>query len=89
MTEPQYIFHLNDKYFDAVYPVDYYNDKKVFFDSGAKQFFVMYQLLRNKEFVLTIEDKSTGSKVTVNNENEFKQWALENYPMYNEYLKKF
>jgi hypothetical protein len=86
---PQFIFHLNDKYFDAVYPVDYYNDKKVFFDSGAKQFFVMYQILRNREFVLTIEDKSSGSKLAVNDENEFKQWVLENYPMYTQNLTGF
>ncbi len=86
---PKFIFHFNNKYFDAVYPVDYYNDKKVFFDSGAKQFFIMYQILRNSEFVLTIEDKSNSNKLTINDENEFKQWVLENYPMYNECLETF
>lgn len=63
--------------------------KKYFFDSGAKQFFVMYQVLRNREFILTIEDKSTGSKLIVNDENEFKQWVLENYPMYSQNLTGF
>jgi hypothetical protein len=89
MFEAAFIFHLNDKYFGAVYPVDYYNDKKVFFDSGSRQFFAMYQILRNRQSVLTIEDNSTGSRLTMNNENEFKQWVSEHYPMYINYLENY
>lgn len=89
MLEPKYIFYLNDTYFDTIYGLDYYNDKKVFFTSGAKQFFVMYQVLRNKGFVLTIEEKSSGNKTKISDENEFKDWVKENYAMYVNSLERF
>ena len=89
MFEPKYLFYLNDTYFDSIYPVDYYNDKKVFFTSGAKQFFIMYQILRHMESVLTIKEGTSSKIVSINNEDEFIQWVKRNYPMFVNKLTKF
>ena len=89
MLEPKYRIHLNGKYFDAIYPVDYYNDKKVFFDSGARQFFTIYQIVSHRKHKLIIEDTATGNKIEIIDEFEFKDWVNENYPMYLNYLENF
>ncbi len=89
MLNPKYNIYLNDKYFDAIYPVDYYNDKKVFFDSGAKQFFVIYQIIRHREQKLTIEEIASGIKIEIKDEIKFKKWVNDNYPMYINYLENF
>lgn len=89
MTEPKYNLSLNGKYFDTLYGVDYYNDKKPFFLQGEKQFFILYQIMRHRDSVLTIEDKLTGYTHNVNDEEAFKQWVNEKYIMYFHSLEKF
>ncbi len=89
MLTPKYHIHLNGKYFEAIYPVDHYNDKKVFFDSGAKQFFTIYQLLCRRLFSLSIKDLDSGSEIEFKDENDLKQWVEKNYPMYLEHLEDF
>jgi len=89
MLTPKYNILFNGKYFDAIYPVDYYNDKKLFHDSGARQFFVIYQLVLGRKHVLTIEETETNYKVVINDEIQLKDWVAENYPMYLNYLENY
>ena len=89
MREPKHNIHLNNKYFDAIYPVDFYNDKKVFYDSGARQFFTIYHIISHRKHILEIEETSTGNKIQIKDEREFKQWVNDNYPMYLNYLENF
>ena len=89
MLTPKYHILLKGKYFEAIYPVDHYNDKKVFFDSGAKQFFTIYQLACRRLFSLTIKDLDSGSEIELNDENEFRLWVEMNYPMYLSYLENY
>jgi hypothetical protein len=89
MLTPKYNILLNGKYFDAIYPVDYYKDKKIFHDSGARQFFVIYQLVLGGKHELTIEETGNNHKVVINNELQFKEWVAENYPMYINFLENY
>jgi len=89
MLTPKYNILLNGKYFDAIYPVDYYNDKRIFHDSGARQFFVIFQLVLGGKHVLTIEETETNNKVVINDEIQLKDWVEENYPMYLNYLENY
>lgn len=89
MLTPKFNILLNNKYFDALYPVDYYNDKSLFHDSGARQFFVIYQLAASRKHELTIEETGINSKIVMNNELQFKEWVAENYPMYLNYLENY
>jgi len=89
MLTPKYHIHLNGKYFEAIYPVDHYNDKKVFFDSGARQFFTIYQLACRKNFTMTIKDLDSSSEIKLNDENEFRLWVEMNYPMYLSCLENY
>jgi len=89
MLTPKYNIHLNGKYFDAIYPVDYYNDKRIFHDSGARKFFVIFQLVLGGTHVLTIEETETNNKVVINDEIQLKDWVEENYPMYLNYLENY
>ena len=89
MLTPKYNILLNGKYFDAIYPVDYYNDKRLFHDSGARQFFVIYQLALGRKHELTIEETGINSKIVIDNEIHFKDWVSENYPMYLNYLENY
>ena len=89
MLKPKYHIHLNGKYFEAIYPVDHYNDKKVFFDSGAKQFFTIYQLLCRRLFSMTIKDLDSASEIEMKDENDFSLWVEMNYPMYLSFLENY
>ena len=89
MLKPKYHIHLNGKYFETIYPVDHYNDKKVFFDSGAKQFFTIYQLACSGKHELAIEKTETNSKLVINDEIQFMDWVAKNYPMYLSYLENY
>lgn len=89
MLTPKYHILLNGKYFEAIYPEDHYNDKKVFFDSGAKQFFTIYQLACRRKFTLTIKELESDSEIEVNDENEFRLWVEINYLMYLSYLEDY
>lgn len=89
MLTPKYNILLNGRYFDALYPVDYYKDKKLFHDSGARQFFVIYQIALGRKHVLIIEETRINSKIVINNELQFKEWVAENYPMYLNYLENY
>ena len=89
MLTPKYNILLNGKYFDAIYPVDYYNDKKMFHDSGARQFFVIYQLACSRKHELTIEETGINIKIVINSEIQLKDWVSENYPMYLNYLENY
>ena len=89
MLKPKYHIHLNGKYFETIYPVDHYNDKKVFFDSGAKQFFTIYQLVCRRLFSLTIKDLDSASEIEMKDENDFRLWVEMNYPMYLGYLENY
>ncbi len=89
MLTPKYHIQLNGKYFEAIYPVDHYNDKKVFFDSGAKQFFTIYQLACSRLFSLTIKDLDSAREIVLNDEKEFRLWVEMNYPMYLSYLENY
>lgn len=89
MLTPKFKILLNNKYFDALYTVDYYNDKRLFHDSGARQFFVIYQIALGRKHVLRIEETEINSKIVINNELQFKEWVAENYPMYLNYLENY
>ncbi len=89
MLTPKYHILLNGKYFEAIYPTDHYNDKKVFFDSGAKQFFTIYQLACRKKFTLSIKDLESGSEIELKDENDFRLWIEKNYPMYLKHLENY
>lgn len=89
MLTPKYHIHLNGKYYEAIYPVDHYNDKKVFFDSGAKQFFTIYQIANGRKFALTIKELHSGSEVKMEDENDFRMWVEMNYPMYLSFLENY
>jgi len=89
MITPKYHILLNGKYFEAIYPIDHYNDKKVFFDSGAKQFFTIYQLACRGKHELAIEETETNNKLVINDEMQLKDWVAENYPMYLGYLENY
>lgn len=89
MLTPKYNILLNGKYFDAIYPVDYYNDKKLFHDSGARQFFVIYQLVLGGKHVLTIEETETNNNVVINDEIQLRDWVSQNYPIYLNYLENY
>ncbi|HMQ99542.1 MAG TPA: hypothetical protein PKE39_11015, partial [Ignavibacteria bacterium] len=60
-----------------------------FHDSGARQFFVIYQLACSRKHVLTIEETETNNKVVINDELQLKDWVAENYPMYLNYLENY
>lgn len=89
MLEPKYKIHINGKYFDSIYPVEFYNDKKLFYDTGAKLFFTIYQIVYHRKHALVVEDAETGNKIEIIDEFEFKQWVNENYPMYLNHLDNF
>lgn len=89
MLTPKYHILLNGKYFEAIYPVDHYNDKKVFFDSGAKQFFTIYQLVCSGKFKLTVKDMESDNVIELMDENDFSLWVKEKYPMYLDYLENY
>ncbi len=89
MFSPKYKIYLNGKYFDSIYTVDYYNDKKVFFETGAKQFFVLFQLFSIRKFEIKIEETEKNTDIVLNNELQFKEWGSFNYPMYLNYLENY
>lgn len=89
MFTESYKILLNGKYFDAIYPVDFYNDKKVFFDTGARLFFTIYQIISHRKYDLTIEDNENNNRTIINNELQFKDWVAENYPIFLNYLENY
>lgn len=89
MLEPKFEINLNSRYFDSIYPVDFYNDKKVFYDSGARQFFIIYQIISHRKHILEIEETSTGNRIHIKDELKFKDWVKENYPMYLNFMENF
>jgi len=89
MLTPKYHILLNGKYFEAICSVDHYNDKKVFFDSGAKQFFTIYQLVCSGKFKLTVKDLESGNEIEFKDEKEFRLWVEENFPMFLSFLEKY
>lgn len=89
MFAPAYKIYLNNKYFDSIYTVDYYNDKKVFFDTGARMFFVLYQVISSRKFEMVIEGNGNTGRTVINDEVQFKDWVKINYPMYVNYLENY
>lgn len=71
--------YINNIWFDSIYGVDYYYDRRVFFASGAKQFFTIYQILKTGDFKFTIVEEISGERVEIKNAEEFKQWIERHY----------
>jgi hypothetical protein len=80
---------VNNKHFDSVFSSDYYSDKKVFFETGRKLFFSVFHILKNGNFELRIESNSPRQHIIIHDENEFKQWVEQNYPLYAEHLEEY
>lgn len=90
MFAPAYKIYINNKYFDSMYTVDYYNDKKVFFQTGARLFFVLYQIISCRKFEVEIEGTGNNNgKTVINDELKFSEWVKINYPMYINYLENY
>ena len=89
MFAPAYKVYLNNKYFDSIYTVDYYNDKKVFFDTGARLFFTLYQIISRRKFEMVIEGNGNTGRTVINDEAQFQEWVKMNYPMYVNYLENY
>lgn len=88
MSDRKYQVYLDDIWFDSLYGADYYNDKPNFFAHGAKQFFTIYQILRNGDFHLTIVEEISLARFEFDNSDEFKNWAEQNYSYFRDYLDK-
>lgn len=86
MTDRKYIFYINKTHFETIYDIDHYNDKRVFFSNGAKQFFSVYQVLKDSKFKLVIQNSVTDEKFIVKDTGMFAAWVKENYPQFEKYL---
>ncbi len=82
MFEIRYKVYFDNVWFDSFYGTDYYDDKRVFFSSGARQFFTVYQISRSGDFTLTIVKESTDSRKIIQTAEEFKQWVSQHYPSF-------
>lgn len=80
MLNPQYKLYINDVWLESLFPADYYNNKRVFFSTGARRFFTVYQVLRTGDFTLTIVDDATLERNVIEGADGFKEWVGLNYP---------
>lgn len=80
MLNPQYKLYINDVWLESLFPAEYYNNKRVFFSTGARRFFTVYQVLRTGDFKLTIVDDATLERLVVNSAEGFKEWVGQEYP---------
>ena len=80
MLNPQYKLYINDVWLESLFPAEYYNNKRVFFSTGARRFFTIYQVLRTGDFTLTIVDDATHARTIVPTAAEFKTWVAQEYP---------
>ena len=62
MFDCKYKVYINGLWFDALYGADYYDDKRMFYASGAKQFFTIYQILKTGDYVFTLIAEDSGQK---------------------------
>lgn len=79
MFNPQFKLYINNVWFESLFPTNYYYDKKVFFSTGARRFFTIYQVLRTGDFTLTVVDEVSGARQLVHTAQEFKQWVEKHY----------
>ncbi len=80
MLNPQYKLYINDVWLESLFPAEYYNNKRVFFSTGARRFFTVYQVLRTGDFSLTIVDDATLERLLVSSAESFKEWVGKHYP---------
>ncbi len=78
MLNPQYKLYINDVWFESLFPADYYN-KRVYFATGARRFFTVYQVMRTGDFSLSIVDDATGHRLELPTAAAFKEWVEKNY----------
>lgn len=67
--------YINNIWFDSLYGVDYYYDKRIFFTSGAKQFFTIYQILKTGDFKFTIIEETSGERIEIETTKDFEYWV--------------
>lgn len=80
MLNPQYKLYINDVWLESLWPEDYYNNKKVYFSTGARRFFTVYQVLRTGDFTLTIVDDVTHERTIIKTAEGFREWVMPRYP---------
>ncbi|NML21555.1 hypothetical protein HHL16_11760 [Pseudoflavitalea sp. G-6-1-2] len=82
MLNPQYKLYINSVWLESLFPTDYYNNKRVFFSTGARRFFTVYQVLRTGDFTLTIVDEVTHERTVITAAADFKAWVQQHYPAF-------
>lgn len=82
MFKYRYKIYINDRWFDSFFGTDYYDDKRIFYASGAKQFFTIYQILKTGDYNFTIVDENSGERIEITKSEEFRAWTERNYKNY-------
>lgn len=82
----QFKVYINDRWFDSLFGTDYYDDKRIFFASGAKQFFTIYQILKTGDYIFTFVDENSKARTEIKNVEDFENWVEDNYNGYLNYL---
>ena len=80
MLNPQYKLYINDVWLESLWPAEYYNNKRVYFSTGARRFFTVYQVLRTGDFTLTIVDEVSQERLVFKAAEGFKEWVKQQYP---------
>jgi hypothetical protein len=80
MLNPQYKLYINDVWLESLWPAEYYNNKRVYFSTGARRFFTVYQVLRTGDFTLTIVDEVSLERLVFKAAEGFKEWVKQQYP---------
>ncbi len=86
MSDCKYKVYLDNIWFDSLYGADYYQDKSNFFAHGARQFFTIYQILRNGDFHLTVVEEISEARFEFDNADDFKNWVGQNYNYFKKHL---
>lgn len=79
MFNPQYKLYINNVWFESLFPTSYYYDKRIFFTTGARRFFTIYQVLRTGDFVLTVVNEETGERQVIQSAAGFREWVQQHY----------
>ena len=79
MLSTQYKLYFNNVWFETLETTDYYYDKRVFFATGARKFFTVYQILRTGDFTLTIVDEVTQGREIIPDAPAFREWVNIHY----------
>lgn len=79
MLHSQYKLYLNNVWFETLETKDYYYDKRVFFATGARRFFTIYQILRTGDFTLTIVNEDNHEREIIKDAPGFKAWVNQHY----------